>query len=375
MRILLTVKHFDYGGGQNHVRELANALAVRGHRVWVAAPPGRQAALLHRSVEHVPVSYSDLNHPFQALRLARLARRERIEIIHAHDRLAILTACLAGRLAARPVVATLHGQLQHDLTRWPGAPGMLARLIVVSPFFADLVASRSPVLAPKTVCIPNGVRRAATAATRDKGRQVVVCGARIVSRMGAFLTDLANAAGDLAREYPAFELHIYGDGPALPALLVRVAEANRAAGRAVVRLSGYHPDLPLAFAAADLALGVGRVAIEALMQGVPLIPVNQRYLGRPLSRQGYGALAATNFVPRHSPPPDRAALRRALADALERLPGLAREARELQPLVARDHDMDVMAGRIEEVYLGLAPVPRDAADRAEESAARGRPVG
>lgn len=345
MRILLTVKHFDYGGGQNHVRELANALAVRGHRVWVAAPPGRQAALLHRSVEHVPVSYSDLNHPFQAIRLARL------------------------------VVATLHGQLQHDLTRWPGAPRMLARLIVVSPFFADLVASLSPVLAPKTVCIPNGARRAAAAATRDEGRQVVVCAARVVPRMGAFLTDLANAAGDLAREHPAFELHIYGDGPALPALLVRVAEANRAAGRAVVRLSGYHPDLPLAFAAADLALGVGRVAIEALMQGVPLIPVNQRYLGRPLSRQGYSALAATNFVPRHSPPPDRAALRRALADALEHLPGLAREARELRPLVARDHDIDVMAGRIEEVYLALVPAPRDAADRAAESAARERPVG
>jgi hypothetical protein len=65
MRILLTVKHFGYGGAENHMRELANALAVRGHRVWVAAPPGRQAALLHRSVEHVPVSYSDLarEHP------------------------------------------------------------------------------------------------------------------------------------------------------------------------------------------------------------------------------------------------------------------------------------------------------------------------
>jgi hypothetical protein len=52
---------------------------------------------------------------------------------------------------------------------------------------------------------------------------------------------------------------------------------------------------------------------------------------------------------------------------LEHLPGLAREARELRPLVARDHDIDIMVGRIEEVYL--------AADRAAESAARERPVG
>lgn len=73
MRILLTVKHFDCGGAENHVRELANALAARRHRVRAAAPPGRQAALPHRSVEHVPVSHSDLNHPLQALRLAWLA--------------------------------------------------------------------------------------------------------------------------------------------------------------------------------------------------------------------------------------------------------------------------------------------------------------
>ena len=374
MRILLAVKDFDFGGAQNHVRQLANALVARGQRVWVAAPPGRQAALLHSSVEHVPVSYSDLNHPLQALRLARLVRREGIDVIHAHQRLATMTACLAGRLTARPVVATLHGQLQHDLTRWPGAPAMLARLIVVSPFFADLVARHSPVLGPKTVCIPNGARRAPAVAGRADGRQVVVCAARVIHRMEAFLTDLADAAGELAREHPAFELHIYGDGPALPALVSRTEEANRAAGRTVVRLRGYHPDLPVALARASLVLGVGRVALEALMQGVPVIPVNRRYLGQPVSRRRYSALATTNFVPQHSPPPDRAALRRALADAVGHLDGLAREARDLQPLVARDYDLDVVAGRVEELYRSLAPSPCHADDRVQESMATDRLV-
>jgi glycosyltransferase involved in cell wall biosynthesis len=354
MRILLTIKDFGYGGAQNHVRDLANALVARGHRVWVAAPPGRQAALLHRSVTHVPLSHSDLTQPLQALQLAWLVRRERIDVIHAHQRLATLTACLAGRLAARPVVATLHGQLQHDLLRWPGAPEMLARLIVVSPYYAALVAHRRPALAAKTVCIPNSARPVGAVAGRDDGRIVVACAARIIPRTEAFLTDLALAAADLAPAFPAFALHIYGDGPALAALAVSVAGANRAAGRAVVRLSGYHPELPVALAGADLVVGVGRVAIETLMQGVPLIPANHRYLGQPVTRLRYRALAETNFVPQHCPRPDRAALRRALADGLEQLASLKREARALQPLVERDFDVDAMAGRIEEVYLTLA---------------------
>jgi glycosyltransferase involved in cell wall biosynthesis len=355
MRILLTVKDFDYGGAQNHVRELANALLARGHRVWVAAPPGRQTALLDGAITRVPLTPSDLRHPFQALRLAWLVRRERIDVIHSHQRLPTLTACLAGRLAARPVVATLHGQLQHDLTRWPGAPGMLARLIVVSPFYADLTARHNPALALKTVCIPNSARRADAVPRHPDGRLVMACAARVIPRTRPFLADLAQAAADLARERPALELRIFGDGPALPALALRVAEANRAAGRAVVRLSGYQPDLPRALAAADLAVGVGRVAIEALMQGVPLIPANQRYLGEPVTRLSYRALSTTNFVPQHSPRPDRATLRCALADAVEHLAGLKREARELQPLVARDFDVDALAGRVEEVYRTLAP--------------------
>jgi glycosyltransferase involved in cell wall biosynthesis len=349
MRILLTVKNFDYGGAQNHVRELANALVARGHRIWVAAPPGRQAALLHRSVTQVPVSHSDLIQPFQAVRLAWLVGSERIDIVHAHQRLPTLTACLAGRLAGRPVVATLHGQLRHDLTRWPGASAMLARLIVISPYYADLAARHSPALALKTVCIPNSARRVAEVPRRD-GRLVVACAARIIPRTLTFLEDLANAAVDLARALPLLELHVFGDGPALASLAGSVAAANRAAGRPVVRLSGYQPDLPLSLAGADLVLGVGRVAIETMMQGVPLLPANQRYLGRPVTRLSYRALAATNFVPQRSPRPDRTALRHALAGALEHLTGLKREARELQPLVARDFDVDAMAGRVEAVY-------------------------
>jgi glycosyltransferase involved in cell wall biosynthesis len=362
MRIILTVRNFDFGGAENHVRELANSLASRGHRVWVAAPPGRQVELLHPTVRHIAIRYSDVLHPVQGLWLANFVRREGIDLIHAHQRLATLTSLIAGRIAACPVVVTLHGELQRDLTSRPGAAEMLTRLVVVSPFFEDLVSRHSAVLAPKTVCIPNGVRCVHTSAARDDGRLVVTFASRLSPGMTPFLASLVGAAGAVAREFPAFELHIFGDGRALPGLVSYADAVNRAAGRSVVRLEGYHADLPVVLATASLALGVGRVAIEALMQGVPVIPVNWRYLGEPVSPRSLSALAAMNFVPQHSPAPTRTSLSVALGNALSGLGHLAEEAREMQPLVAREYDIDVITDRHEDVYgdVALAPVPKRA---------------
>jgi len=350
VRILLAVKHFDFGGAENHVRDLANALVARGHRVWIAAPHGRQEGLLDPAVTHVPSAFTDVSHPWAALRLAALVTRERIHILHAHQRLPTLTALLAGGLAGRPVMATLHGQLQHDLTRWPGAALLLDRLVVVSPFFADLVARHAPALARKTVLIPNGIRRSPAPPVARGGRGTVLYAARVIPRLDAFLRDLVAAAGDVAPWLPEFALHLAGDGPSLARLEERAGAVNAARGREVVRALGYVPDLAGAIAGADLVLGVGRVAIEALIQGVPVLAANHRYLGGMVTGERYRALAALNFVPQHSPPPDRAGLATALSGALAGLHRWTAEALAVQPLVAEEFGIEAVARRIEAEY-------------------------
>jgi len=350
VRVLLAVKHFDFGGAENHVRELANALVSRGHRVWVAAPHGRQQDLLDPAVVHVPLSFTDASHPWAAARLASLAVRERVQLLHAHQRLPTLTALLAGAIAGRPVMATLHGQLQHDLTRWPLAAALLDRLIVVSPFFADLVARHAPALARKTVLIPNGIRPCAARPADRPSRRNVLYAARVIPRLDAFLGDLIGAAGDVAPWIPDLALHVAGDGPSLPRLREEARAVNAAQGREVVRFLGYVPDLGAAIADADLVLGVGRVAMEALMQGVPVLAANHRYLGGMVTRERYRALAALNFVPQRSPQPDRAALATALAGALAGLGRWTAEALALQPQVAEEYGVAAVARRIEAEY-------------------------
>ena len=115
MRILLIIKYFNFGGSENHVCELANALATNGHRVWLFSRAGRQLDRLEPSVRHQRLNLSDIFLPVQIIRLVNVVRQHDIQMIHAHQRLAIKICSLLGKLTGVPVVATVHGKSRHDL--------------------------------------------------------------------------------------------------------------------------------------------------------------------------------------------------------------------------------------------------------------------
>ncbi|MBC7124472.1 MAG: hypothetical protein H5T24_02495, partial [Bacteroidales bacterium] len=50
MRILQLVTRFDFGGAENHVRELCNELAACNHQVILLSRKGRQNELLDKRV-------------------------------------------------------------------------------------------------------------------------------------------------------------------------------------------------------------------------------------------------------------------------------------------------------------------------------------
>jgi hypothetical protein len=53
MRILQLVNRFDFGGAENHVKELCNELAAMDHKVVLATRNGRQRTLLDNRVKFV----------------------------------------------------------------------------------------------------------------------------------------------------------------------------------------------------------------------------------------------------------------------------------------------------------------------------------
>jgi len=132
MRILLLAQFFppDIGGEERHVFNLANTLAERGHEVAVATQhmaevPDQETLAsgvrVHRfatAAMHVPGVYSTsrthhppLPDPLGVRELSRIVRRERPEVVHAHNWIVNSAVALRRSSPTRPrfgLVLTLH---------------------------------------------------------------------------------------------------------------------------------------------------------------------------------------------------------------------------------------------------------------------------
>jgi glycosyltransferase involved in cell wall biosynthesis len=179
MRVLHISSASAFGGGERHLSDLARGLAVRGHEVFVALADDsplreRLAPLPPQNVFTLPLRNAlDLG---SALRLARLARALKVEIIHPHvARDYTLAAFAARRTHAARLVITRH--VLFPLSRAHRlALSNVSRVIAVSEAVARSLRARKIFEADKIRVVTNGidVRRFEQArAEFERGRSAV----------------------------------------------------------------------------------------------------------------------------------------------------------------------------------------------------------
>lgn len=302
VRILLLITRLDYGGAENYVVDLANALARAGHRVIVAARRGRRIGDLEADVEYRWLPFVPPLRPLTVAAVRRIAKTESVDVIHAHQREPTLVGALACEGGLAPLVATLHSRVDWDFDL-PWVRQAIARLFVPSEAWLARVARLDGSLADRCVVVPNGLTSARIEnAARSRCR--VLYASRIDRFHGQVLRLLIREAWpEVVRRFPRCELRIAGDGPCYGTVCREARRVNRQLGRQAVCMLGYCSDLDRHLADAGLVLGVGRVALEAAGQGAPVLLVNHEHLGPLLRPTNAHLLGRNNFVPVHSPPP------------------------------------------------------------------------
>ena len=112
LRILEIYPKGDFfTGAAVQLRELARGLAARGHHVTVVTPPSEiWTARCHEAgLAHAAIPMRRPWDPRAAWRLARLIRRQHIQIAHAHKGRARTLTLLAGLMGARAVLVLNRG--------------------------------------------------------------------------------------------------------------------------------------------------------------------------------------------------------------------------------------------------------------------------
>jgi glycosyltransferase involved in cell wall biosynthesis len=310
------------GGVFQHVTTLGTGIAERGHEVLVAGPLESEIG--------VPVERLDLVRAISpradagaVAGLARLLRRWRPDVIHAHSSKAGAVARLArGARPRTPLLYTPHGyafngwfESEGERSRYRAVERMLAPLTTTvlcvceaERRLAESVGSRH------TAVVYNGVPEAEAvpahprlAELRERGP---VVGVLSLLRPGKGLETLIDAAPALLAQHPGASIAIAGEGPD------RAALEGRARALGVAESVAF---LGLVAGPGPLLGGIDVFANPSWAESFPLSTLEAMQAGLPVAITDVGG-AAEAVEPGESgvvvPPRDPEALAGALAGLL-----------------------------------------------------------
>ncbi len=119
-RVLQVVSSSATSGAERHIVILSRTLQKQGHQVLTVCPQDGwlPKELQSAGVHTLPVAMRGAGSLVTFLRLVRLVRRQRIDIIHTHLTRAAYYGLLLGLLTRKPVVSTVHVFTSDPAYRW-----------------------------------------------------------------------------------------------------------------------------------------------------------------------------------------------------------------------------------------------------------------
>ncbi len=309
MKVALLIHHLQIGGAESVVAQLARHLAddeiavevfcldERGRLGERLRAEGIETIVLHRRPGFdVSVVW----------RLARLLRRRRIDVIHAHQRPALFYGILAGLLRPTPLLYTEHGIedrvsfSKRIFNRLFG--GRVNGVTAVSNAVADGLRDIDGLHGDIQI-IPNGIDCNPAPAPPSQGRRRlrafgIPARARVVGSVGRLHQVknhqlLIQLVAELLPRYPDLHLAIAGEGPEREAL---EQSATRLAVAPHVHLLGARDDIPALLREFDVYVCSSRfeasplALLEAQAARVPIVAPAVGGIGDMIASESEGLL-------------------------------------------------------------------------------------
>lgn len=346
----MKVLHVEAGrnlyGGAQQVLYLLEGLHARGIDNVLACPRGSElsrAALPFAQVHAMPM-YGDMDFSM-ALRLYRLMRRCRPDIVHLHSRIgADVMGGIAARLAGLPVVYSRRQDNPEPRFAVQLKYRLHDRVIAISEGIAQVKLAEG--LSPDKLRVVRSVVDAAPYQRAPEPQwlraefglpadaRVIAVVAQLIERKGHLL--LIEALPALLERFPTLRVLFFGKGPQEDNLRRAIAARGL---QDIVRLAGFRNDLPRILPSLDLLVhpayreGLGVSLLQASAAGVPIVACRAGGIPEAVRDGVNGLLVAPGDV-------------QALAAAVARVLGDADLAKRMaqagRDLIAREFSLDGM---------------------------------
>ena len=310
MRILHVFSAEFFAGSVAYAVQLAEAHRAQGHALWTISDSDQ----LPTGATQLKAAISNRGYG-QRLRNVRLirqlVRRERIDVVHAHSRAASWVSHFALRRLPVPLVSTVHGR-QHLHTANSLVDVYGDAIIAICGNLRAHLMTEINLPATKIVEIPNGVAFGAEEESGAGNEELIPDNSPSLtldspSRI-AFIGRFNGGKGEraaallqhvfpvLLKEFPRLRLALIGgELEALPAAGKAALAQLRADCGERIEVVGFSQDVAGWLARTSLVIGAGRVAIEALGAGRPVLALGEASYAGLVTDATFAAAAASNF--------------------------------------------------------------------------------
>ncbi|QRK07630.1 glycosyltransferase [Archangium violaceum] len=293
LRLVQFTKSFHIGGTEVQVVELLRGLPS-SYRVQVAVlqdagPLMDSVSRLGFVPEVFPLngSLARLNSARQVVRLAQWLRRERVELVHAHDFYSTMLVVPAAKLAGTKVIvgrldlAHWHGKARRALLQ--GLTRMADHVVANAEAIRRMLVREEGLPADHVSVVPNGLDLARFNARMREGLKAPLPdtrGAPVVVHVANMnhpvkrQEDLLRALAMVRLKGHVLHAFLVGDGP-------RRLELERMAGSLgltdTVHFLGHRSDVPAIYARADFGVlcstaeGMSNAVMEGMAAGLPMV--------------------------------------------------------------------------------------------------------
>lgn len=282
--ILHTESSPGWGGQENRILKESIGLQAAGHRLIIAAPPG--STLIKRArekgIETIPIPMRKSYDIPAIMKLLKIIRQERVDIINTHSGKDSFLGAIAGRLSPRRPVIVRTRHLALPITSLFTYRNLPHCIITVSRYVRDYLVSIG-VPEHKVFAVPTGIdTEVFNPAYYDKRFRVelgITDDTPLVGTVGILRKKkghhiLLEAIPEILKEFPEARFVFVGDGPQWGNLQRMIHE--RGLGGKVIML-GRRRDIPEILSSLDLFVlptlqeALGTAFLEAMAMEKPVI--------------------------------------------------------------------------------------------------------
>lgn len=355
MNILMALSQREITGAEVYAATLTEQLMKRGHKVVIVS----DTLTVKSDALFIPLAFNErsLADRFSHVRtLCRIIKEHDIQVVHAHSRASAWSCAIACKLCRIPLITTTHGRqpvhLSRKINKSFGVKSICVCENIRTQICNDLgyaqkntILLRNPVDATAFNFTPKSTSKhegdnALKSNNQDDKHEILVA---LVGRLSGPKGDVAYEVLSKLSEHKHIQVQIIGS-KFIP------ERFNKFENLENVHFLGYRTDVPELMKKADVIIGAGRVGIEAMLTGRPLIAVGEAIYEGLVTKANIGAVLSSNFGDINSINETHLDFSTLKYDVEAAVKLTGDELADLKDIIKHEFDMERIVNTVEQLY-------------------------